>query len=260
LLLVSCSKNTVTGIDAKSDTPCDTRADEGTFAADLPIADDAVGYTDENLTGFDALAPVNDSEVTDADEPCDAAGDGEFELDAETPGDATGDQNQCEPYDVPASYPTWHKVPIGAEDLTFYVGPYVMHTTQTSVTIVWESKEIGNTRVEYGRTNDYGNQAEAKSGTMHEVVLNCLAPSTIYHYRACTDDRCTGDLTFSTAPVPGQKFRFAVYGDSRSAPDIHRSVVDNIIQDQPVLVFNVGDIVDSGKRLEYKEQYFDPVR
>ena len=162
--------------------------------------------------------------------------------------------------DISKPPPAEHKVPIGARDLTFYVGPYVMHTTQTRVTIVWETKEAGNTRIEYGTTGDYGKQVTGKTGTMHELVVPDLAPATIYHYRACTDQRCTADLTFSTAPLPGQKFRFAVYGDSRSAPDIHRTVVENIIRDKPVIVFNVGDIVESGKRAEYKGQHFDPSR
>ncbi len=162
--------------------------------------------------------------------------------------------------DVATPPPAEHKVPIGAEDLTFHVGPYVMHTTQTSVTLVWESENVGGTRIEYGKNESYGSQVEGAAGTMHEVVVPDLKPATIYHYRACTDERCTADLTFSTAPLPGQKFRFAVYGDSRSDPDTHRAVVQNIMKDEPVLVFNGGDIVGCGDRPEYKEQHFDPLR
>jgi len=162
--------------------------------------------------------------------------------------------------DVPEPPPAEHRVPIGAEDLAFHVGPYVMHTTQTNVAILWETEEAGGTRIEYGADDSYGSQVEGAAGTMHEVVVTGLEPATIYHYRACTDQRCTADLTFSTAPLPGQKFRFAVYGDSRSDPDMHRTVVQNMIQSEPVLVLNMGDIVVSGDRPQYKDEHFDPSR
>jgi hypothetical protein len=135
-----------------------------------------------------------------------------------------------------------------------------MHTTLTSVTFIWETEEVGTTRIEYGLDDSYGSQVEGTPGTMHEVIVSDLKPATIYHYRACTEEVCTADLTFSSAPLPGQKFRFAVYGDSRSDPDTHRAVTQSIIKDEPVLVFNVGDVVGAGLRPEYKEQHFDPSR
>lgn len=166
-----------------------------------------------------------------------------------------------EAVDVPLPPPAEHKVPIGVtEDLTFHVGPHVMHTAPTSVALIWESVAIGSTRIEYGLTGSYGDQVEGAPGSMHEVTISDLKPATIYHYRACTGEVCTSDLTFSSAPLPGQQFRFAVYGDSRSDPDTHRAVVQNMIKDEPVLVVNVGDIVDEGLRPEYKEQHFDPTR
>jgi len=135
-----------------------------------------------------------------------------------------------------------------------------MHTTLTSVTLVWETEDAGGTAVEYGADAVYGSLVEGVAGTMHEVVVTGLDPATVYHYRACTGDRCTGDLTFSTAPLPGQGFRFAVYGDSRSDPAMHRAVAENIVADAPALVLSVGDIVVSGARPEYKDEHFDPSR
>ena len=157
--------------------------------------------------------------------------------------------------------PAVHTVSIGAtEDLTFHVGPHVMHTTTTSVALIWESEETGSTWLEYGADESYGSQVEGEPGTMHEVVVSDLKPATLYHYRACTEDACTADLTFSTAPLPGQKFRFAVYGDSRSDPVVHGAVARNMIKDEPVVVINVGDIVGDGIREQYKEEHFDPTR
>ncbi len=180
----------------------------------------------------------------------------------EVPDDVTDDVPDDVPDDIdePIETGPW-SVPLGPEDTTFHVGPYLGHTTTTSVTISWETLEEGSTVVEYGLDETYGERFEGAPGTMHHAVLEGLEPATLYHYRACTDDTCTRNLTFATAPGPNRPFRFAVYGDSRSNPERHRAVVENIIADNPAIVLNTGDIVaDGDQRHEYKEMHFDPLR
>ena len=162
--------------------------------------------------------------------------------------------------DVSVPPPETHRVPVGPVDLTFHVGPHLMHTTTESVTVVWESEQPGSTRLEYGRDERYGQVVTGPEGTMHEVAATGLKPATIYHYRACTNERCTADLSFSTPPLPGQKFRFVVYGDSRSDPVSHGAVADMIVESAPSVVINVGDIVASGEREQFKIEHFDPTR
>ncbi len=150
---------------------------------------------------------------------------------------------------------------IGAEDNTFFVGPYLMHTTMNEVSISWETEQLSGTRLEYGPNSNYGRQVEGDFGTMHQVTVTGLEPQTLYHYRACCDETCSGDLTFSTAPLPGSRFRFVVYGDSRSDPPKHRRIVEMMIAEKPILAFNTGDIVaDGNNRDEYKSMHFDPLR
>ncbi len=186
-----------------------------------------------------------------------------------TPGDIVADAGKIvadlveliDLMEVRVPPPAEHKFPIGTkEDLTFHVGPHVMHTTTSSVALILESVEAGSTRLEYGLDGSYGSQVEGEAGTMHEVVATDLKPATVYHYRACSDDVCTADLTFSTAPLPGQKFRFVVYGDSRSDPETHGAVAQSIIESEPILVLNAGDIVGDGIREQYKAEHFDPTR
>ena len=53
-----------------------------------------------------------------------------------------------------------HTVPIGeTEDETFWVGPYLQHTTTESVAISWETETAGGTSVEYGPDAAYGEAA-----------------------------------------------------------------------------------------------------
>ena len=154
-----------------------------------------------------------------------------------------------------------HTFSIGSRDDTFWVGPYIGHTTTTSVVISWETEQEGPSLVEYGPDESYGNRAEVAAGTMHEVEIGGLEPQTLYHYRACSGDTCTGDLTFSTAPRPGSRFRFAVYGDSRTDYDSHHQVAEAIAAAAPVLVVNVGDVVTDGSvREQFKTEHFDPSR
>lgn len=210
------------------------------------------------LTWIALAAPLLAASCTDGDGAA-KADIAAVDTEAPPPADAAPDLGD-DTVDVLTPPPAQHVVPIGAEDLTFHVGPHVMHTTQTSVAVIWESEATGDTRLEYGHTETYGSQVEGPSGTMHEVVVPDLKPATLYHYRACTGDLCTADLTFSTAPVPGQEFRFAVYGDSRSDPDSHGAVIQSMIKEAPALALNVGDIVASGERWEYKVEHLDPSR
>jgi 3',5'-cyclic AMP phosphodiesterase CpdA len=175
---------------------------------------------------------------------------------SEDPGEQVpaGDTTEC--YDEPVSEPAF-----GDEDLTFHVGPYLGHTTPSSVAVSWETLEPGDTRLEYGPDDSYGASLEGESGTMHQLVLEGLEPDTTYHYRACTDERCTGDLHFTTAPPAGYPVRFSVYGDCQDNPDIHERVTEQIMADRSHLALVVGDLVSDGNfREQYKETFLDPAR
>ncbi|MCB9787701.1 MAG: metallophosphoesterase family protein [Deltaproteobacteria bacterium] len=159
----------------------------------------------------------------------------------------------------PPAYP----IPVAPDDvadMTFLGGPWIMHTTASSVSLAWQTAEEADSRVEWGTDATYGHEATGEPGLMHRVALSELAPATLYHYRACSSDRCTADLTLATAPLPGQAYRFVVYGDSRSDPPQHQAVVDSIIESAPSLVMHTGDIVETGARSEYLSMHFDPVR
>jgi hypothetical protein len=152
-------------------------------------------------------------------------------------------------------------VPFGDEDLTFHVGPYQEYTTTTTVNIGWETLESGDTRLEYGKDDSYGKEVTGEAGTMHQVEITGLKPASLYHYRACTGQQCTGDLVFSTAPESGQPIRLAFYGDCQDGPAEHRKVIEQIMADEANMVLVVGDTVSDGQfREQFKERYYDPAR
>ena len=153
-------------------------------------------------------------------------------------------------------------VPIGPEDRTFPAGPWLGTTTVSSVAVSWVTDAPGDAAVDYGLDAAYGARVEGPAdATLHEVWLTGLRPETLYHYRACTGGTCTGDLTFATAPLPGRPFRFAVYGDSQSAVEVHAQVSAGVVADQPALVLHTGDLVGYGAdRASYVAEFFEPAR
>lgn len=84
----------------------------------------------------------------------------------------------------------------------------ILPMTDTGILINFTTNEIGNTRIEYGRTAAYGNSTLFNSSLSlkHPVVITGLTPNVRYHYRIITSDQLgnqtvTPDETF-VVPVP----------------------------------------------------------
>src|SRR5262249_27006711 len=98
----------------------------------------------------------------------------------------------------------------------FLVHPYLQLPTPTGMTVMWETRSDGPSRVEFGTTRKLGTRVEKKKRTyLHEVRLNKLKPATTYYYRVRSGQLTSEVYSFKTAPPVGTKrFRIAVYGDS----------------------------------------------
>jgi predicted phosphodiesterase len=88
-------------------------------------------------------------------------------------------------------------------------------------------------------------------GTMGEVVLTGLTPTTKYFYRVvCTDAggrRLEGpQLTFQTAVGPSEAFSFTVIGDTQRNPVVTGKVAKLMWERRPNFVLHCGDVVDDG--------------
>lgn len=164
--------------------------------------------------------------------------------------------------DVPPRPTGPYEVPSGPVDMTFRAGPYLGTTTTTAVVVSWVTEESGDSVVEFGLDAEYGGLAEGEpDATIHEVTVDGLEPETLYHYRACTGDTCTGDLTFATAPLPDRGFRFAVYSDTQTNTEVHAEVAESMRQSLPALVLLSGDVVGWGAdRESYETEYLEPAR
>ena len=129
-------------------------------------------------------------------------------------------------------------------------GPYLswVNNPRTTMTISWSTDRDGDGRVEFGPDGSYGTvETDTAIGKLHSVELTGLQPSTEYHYRVLSSSGETGvDHTFSTAKSRYDPFTFVAYGDTRTNDTWRSQVVAGIIQEDPDLVFNTGDLIESG--------------
>jgi len=109
-------------------------------------------------------------------------------------------------------------------------GPYLQNLSRNSVTIMWETDLPSTSEVYYGPGLSVKDDTLK---TIHEVTLNDLKPNTLYFYHVLSqvpeNRRLPKDVppyvlsdvySFKTAIEPGKSFRFVVYGDSRSNPEV----------------------------------------
>lgn len=143
-----------------------------------------------------------------------------------------------------------------------HVGPYLQNPAPDAMTIMWESTEPCIGTVEYGRDGKLDKRAtEPKPVKIHEIRLEGLEIFSEYTYRIKWDGNADGPYKFKTArPIGAKKFRIAMYGDSRTNPEVHRRCVEVMARHQPEIVLNSGDLVSQGSTYrQWKPQFFDPL-
>jgi hypothetical protein len=130
-------------------------------------------------------------------------------------------------------------------------GPYLLSPAIDGVTIAWETDSpVASVAVVDGRTFDGG--AEAR----HFVNVRGLDSASSYPYHVEAGTTRSEDATFTTAPGPGRRLRFAVFGDNRTDGDVHRRLIDLLSNEAPDFVVNTGDMVGESNEGEW-QTFFD---
>ncbi|MCP4604202.1 MAG: metallophosphoesterase family protein [Proteobacteria bacterium] len=156
-------------------------------------------------------------------------------------------------------------------NLKVIAGPYLQNSTQTSITIMWETNRPSTSHVDYGLDVNYGLKVvDSEEVAIHEIKLTGLSPERHYQYAVRSYlEQETVTITggsFQTAPRVDEPFLVAVYGDSRSYPKNHEPVVTNILESiaknpTRAIVLHTGDIVSLGSRhSRWGHQFFTPTR
>jgi PKD repeat protein len=149
--------------------------------------------------------------------------------------------------------------------------PYLLNVTKTGITIMWETSQESNSKVDYGKEKigelapTYTDEIVSDKLTrIHEITLTGLEEETFYNYRVISQMPSEGDpqeaasknYIFKTAPGEGTPFTFAVYGDNRTpivgekSQTVHEEIASAIAGRRPDFVLNTGDVVTYGKKYE----------
>ena len=157
----------------------------------------------------------------------------------------------------------WYAYPAdSAAPVAIVKGPYLPLPASDSITVMWETSAAADSRVDYGTTAlSESFVANADLCTLHKVELSGLAPDTNYVYRVTSAAATSSVSNFTTAPGANRSFRFAVYGDTRTYPEVHAEVVQSMINSGPEIVFHTGDIISTGRNYDlWGSEFFAPAQ
>jgi hypothetical protein len=132
-----------------------------------------------------------------------------------------------------------------------------------SAVVMWHSATSALGHVEFGEGGSLDRRAAgAQPARVHEVRLTGLRPGRQYRYRVVWGEHASDVYSFRTAPPSGtRRFRLALYGDNRTQPEVHREIVQRVLQERPDLVVNTGDLVAAGRQVEqWEPMFFGPLR
>ncbi len=137
-------------------------------------------------------------------------------------------------------------------------GPYISSVTKNSIVISWCTDCSTSSTINYGLTSECDSILYDSSLTkFHKIKIMNLKPSTIYYYRVILNPKEKSEnFTFKTAPKENQNFTFVAYGDTRTNPEAHLSVMQKIKEVNPSFILNVGDLVSNGNKESDWEEYF----
>ena len=134
-------------------------------------------------------------------------------------------------------------------------GPYVVNVGPRSATVMWVVQTgEASLSTEPDKTIKSAPVLQARKTTFLD-----LKRGTTYYYQAFPGE--AGKGSFKTPPDGESRFQFAVYGDTRTRHDVHRSVIAAILKDaNPDFVIHTGDLVADGNDPSLWPIFFDAER
>ncbi|MFA6451160.1 MAG: metallophosphoesterase family protein [bacterium] len=143
----------------------------------------------------------------------------------------------------------------------FNAGPYLQNVTQNEITVAWETRIPAPSTVYYGKDALTNVVSDPTPVLFHKVVIKGLEPQTVYKYMAVTSKLAAPESTFKTAIRRDTPFKFVVWADDQSNPQIFEPLVDLMIERKPDIGISVGDEVGNGSEYQaWAREFFYPLR
>lgn len=145
-----------------------------------------------------------------------------------------------------------------AADSQFQTRPYLMDVTTHSVAVLFvvaEPIDVSVVAMSFGHETREVRGARART---HELVLERLDPDTSYQYEVHAGSATLARGSFATAPESvNAPVRFLLYGDTRTNPAAHASIVRAMSRETADFVLHTGDFIPDGRRANDWLTYFD---
>ena len=131
-------------------------------------------------------------------------------------------------------------------------GPYLMKPTPHGITVCWVSSTECKGEVVFREDRPSESESavrtarDSKATLYHWIGVSGLKPYTSYVYHVACGEEWSPIAVFKTAAEPGTPFRFIAYGDNRSQPLVHSTVVERMRKFAPDFVVQTGDLVANG--------------
>ncbi len=137
-------------------------------------------------------------------------------------------------------------------------GPYLQYYGNNGIIVLWESSDETSGLVQYGLSYSLGFEAShLELLKFHSILLYPLLNDTIYYYRIISGTD-TSEIKYFRSPTYSERFRFFVFGDTRTDSSMHQSVINRMLQElpSPYFILNTGDLTTTGSEVDY-QTYFN---
>ena len=151
----------------------------------------------------------------------------------------------------------------------FRKGPYLIYPeTNTQMTILWQADSSpGASKVEWGADASYGssNEPTEYGDNQFKYTITGLVPGNRYYYRVTVDSDVNAGSFLAASDENAASLTFYAYGDTRSNPNLHNNVCNQILSDinkvpdkRQTFILHSGDWVNKGgNESEWDNQFFD---
>jgi predicted phosphodiesterase len=95
-----------------------------------------------------------------------------------------------------------------------------------------------------------------RSDDLWVAELRGLPSGPAIRYRVKSALGTTPEYRFRAGAEQGKRFRFAVFGDTRTGHTVHRSIVEAVAREKVDFTINTGDMVERGGRQEQWTRFF----
>jgi len=145
----------------------------------------------------------------------------------------------------------------------FLDGPFLQSATTTSVWICWNANKPCSAKLVVTQADQVSFRKSVDAAEKRqEILIEGLQPQTGYDYQVQLDGGESQRGRFFTAPTPGQPMLVALWGDSRSNPEVCRQVAELIRKSGATLTIHTGDLVRQGGSdpQTWTTEFFNPAR